>query len=397
MPKVLSIAWERFSKIEHAFTDNQYQPKDIQELMYKLLEDVRNINEELSDYTNSLSWNYPIFYNDDEHSIQYRLYLENSSKAITHVLPIEEPEYPLNYSEILSNSNDDDSSSDDEAFEDIEFVEASLPDFKLISLEEVNDVDQQEKEIDLKDILQIQDVILREKLLSINRRIADIDFLNENPTPDRVLKSSSSFPIPKSDTSLCYSNNSLPEFETFSDHTEETRSGSTTAHANNSLPDYDSFRFEIKPDQEEETRSGSTTAHANNSLPDYDSFRFEIEPDQEDNSIPPGIKNTDYDSKGDIHFLEEFINNDSIPLLEMSHLTLIIMMIRHFLALLRNHQMMRFSLILNSIRGVLTTKVVKGISKHYVLMPNILPTLYPVFDPLLPFSSSRISSGQNYF
>nr|GFB02611.1 hypothetical protein [Tanacetum cinerariifolium] len=31
--------------------------------------------------------------------------------------------------------------------------------------------------------------------------------------------------------------------------------------------------------------------------------------------------------------------------------------------------------------GVLITKVVKGISEHYVLMPNILPTL-PTLDPL---------------
>nr|GFA56284.1 hypothetical protein [Tanacetum cinerariifolium] len=42
--------------------------------------------------------------------------------------------------------------------------------------------------------------------------------------------------------------------------------------------------------------------------------------------------------------------------------------------------------------GVLTAKVVKGISEHYVLMPNILPMiptldpLYPVFDTLLSFS-----------
>ncbi|GJY19751.1 hypothetical protein Tco_0391242 [Tanacetum coccineum] len=41
----------------------------------------------------------------------------------------------------------------------------------------------------------------------------------------------------------------LPEFESFSDHTEETRSGSTTTHANYSLPEYDSFLFEIEPDQ----------------------------------------------------------------------------------------------------------------------------------------------------
>nr|GFC10541.1 hypothetical protein [Tanacetum cinerariifolium] len=96
MPKVLSIAWKRFSKIKHAFTDKQYQPEEIQELMYKLLEDVRNIREELAEYINSPSWNYPTFYNDDEeHSIQHKEYLENSSDAIVPVLPTEEPEYSL--------------------------------------------------------------------------------------------------------------------------------------------------------------------------------------------------------------------------------------------------------------------------------------------------------------
>ncbi|GKC27800.1 hypothetical protein Tco_1035094 [Tanacetum coccineum] len=63
-----------------------------------------------------------------------------------------------------------------------------------------------------------------------------------------VRESPSPFPIPvedsdsffeKSGTSLSYSDNSLPKFETFSDHTEETSSGSTTTHADNSLPEYD--------------------------------------------------------------------------------------------------------------------------------------------------------------
>ncbi|GKD64543.1 hypothetical protein Tco_1306651, partial [Tanacetum coccineum] len=118
--------------------------------------------------------------------------------------------------------------------------------------EEVNDVDQEEKEFDLEDIFQIQDVILCEKLLNISRLVTNIESLKDNPTLDRVLKSPSSFPIPivdsdsffeESDTSFSYSDNSLPEFETFSDHTEETRSGSTTTHTNNSLPEYDSFLF----------------------------------------------------------------------------------------------------------------------------------------------------------
>nr|GEX12668.1 hypothetical protein [Tanacetum cinerariifolium] len=33
-----------------------------------------------------------------------------------------------------------------------------------------------------------------------------------------------------------------------------------------------------------------------------------------DNSIPPGIENFDYDSEGDIYFLEELLSNDSLPL-----------------------------------------------------------------------------------
>ncbi|GJZ15287.1 hypothetical protein Tco_0550964 [Tanacetum coccineum] len=61
--------------------------------------------------------------------------------------------------------------SDDEShrmiFEDIEYVEASPPDLEIVSLEEVNDVDQEKEEFDLENILQIQDVVLREKLLNI--------------------------------------------------------------------------------------------------------------------------------------------------------------------------------------------------------------------------------------
>ncbi|GJU81867.1 hypothetical protein Tco_1284232 [Tanacetum coccineum] len=102
------------------------------------------------------------------------------------------------HSEILSDSNNDDTSSDDNDFEDIEYV----------SLEEVNDV------------------ILREKLLNVKRLITNIKSLTENPTPDLVLKSSSSFPIPIEPDqgeliSIVIFDNSndplleLPEFESF--------------------------------------------------------------------------------------------------------------------------------------------------------------------------------------
>nr|GEW92881.1 hypothetical protein [Tanacetum cinerariifolium] len=218
-------------------------------------------------------------------------------------VPFHDNSPPLDISkdqfEDFFDSNDDSTSIDDDYFsiDDIDYVEASPPDSELI------------------------------------------ESLNVNLTPDCVFKSPSPFPIPvkdsdslfeKSDTSLSYSDNSLPKFETFSDHMEEKSSGSTTTHADNSLPKYDLFLFEIEPDQGnltsvvmedilgephvhvpnvlpthptlyldsnftpsdnslpeskiycfdiEEKNSGSTTIYADISLPDLDHFHFKIEPD----------------------------------------------------------------------------------------------------------------------
>ncbi|GKD05191.1 hypothetical protein Tco_1180165, partial [Tanacetum coccineum] len=189
--------------------------------------------------------------------------------------------------EILSDSNDDDTSSDNDSYENIEYVEASPLNLEYDSLEEVNE-DQEEKEFDLEDIFQIKDVILREKLLNISRLVTNIESLKNNPTLDFVFKSPFSFPIPvvdsdsffeESDTSFSHLDNSLPKFETFSDHTEETRSGSTTTHANNSLPEYDSFLFEIEPDQGGLT--GVIISDNSNDplleLPEFESFHFDLD------------------------------------------------------------------------------------------------------------------------
>nr|GEU56015.1 hypothetical protein [Tanacetum cinerariifolium] len=185
------------------------------------------------------------------------------------------------HSDIFYDSKiDDDISVYDDDFKDIEYVEASLSNPEIVSgVEEENVVhqaknvvQQEEEEVDLEDISQIQDVVLCEKLLSITRLISNIESLNDNPTPDCVL---SSF---ESDNSL--SDNFSPEFETFCDNTEETRSGNTT-HANDSLPD-------------------------DPLLEEADLFIAS------NNSIPPSIENFANDSEGDIHFLEELLINDSI-------------------------------------------------------------------------------------
>nr|GEU42292.1 putative reverse transcriptase domain-containing protein [Tanacetum cinerariifolium] len=58
-------------------------PEDSNELFQKLLEDLQIVNKELAEYINSPSWDRPIFFNDNEdHSVQYKEYLENPSNEI---------------------------------------------------------------------------------------------------------------------------------------------------------------------------------------------------------------------------------------------------------------------------------------------------------------------------
>ncbi|GJV34147.1 hypothetical protein Tco_1394547, partial [Tanacetum coccineum] len=107
------------------------------------------------------------------HSSKIDPILEEFAGELAHIAPIPPG--------IIKADPDDDTSSDDDDFEDVDYV----------SFEEVNDVKQEEKEFDLEDIFQIQDVILREKLLNVRRLISNIESLKVNPTPDRVLKSPS--------------------------------------------------------------------------------------------------------------------------------------------------------------------------------------------------------------
>ncbi|GKC80702.1 hypothetical protein Tco_1131476 [Tanacetum coccineum] len=273
-PKVILIAWESFVKIKDALKDKQYQQEDIQELMSKLLEDVRNISEDkpkaitpdlpYEEPNNSLSIG-------DEHldtipSVENLVLIPSEFKGIS-----EDTFYPIPTMMILDD------------FEDVEYV----------SLEEVND-DQEEKEFDLEDIFQIQDVILREKLLNVHRLISNIESLKVNPTSDSVLESPSPFPIPvadsdsfleESDTSLSYLDNSLPKFKTFSDHTEETRSGSTTTHANYSLPDFPSLNHFISfPRPPPEPTDVEICLHFEPDVPVIDNFN-ELNDDQRGSEI----------------------------------------------------------------------------------------------------------------
>nr|GEX90740.1 hypothetical protein [Tanacetum cinerariifolium] len=116
------------------------KPENPNELFQKLLEDLK----ELAEYEKSQSRDPPIFLNDD--SDQNKECFENSSDEIAALNPNQEKEIPpqdsnirklireeccieVYHSDIFSDSkNDDDISFYDDDFEDIEYVEASLPD-----------------------------------------------------------------------------------------------------------------------------------------------------------------------------------------------------------------------------------------------------------------------------
>ncbi|GJX22873.1 hypothetical protein Tco_0227318 [Tanacetum coccineum] len=243
------------------------------------------------------SWKIPICYDDDE----------DNTTAITPVLPIEEPDNslsmgdehldtipatesdevikssvedlvpipsesegipdkmcdvplcenttPLNalneHYEIVVNSDNDDSSSDDDSpyGEDIDYVDASHPDDEIVSLEVVEIVDPEVGRIDDDILLTIKDDILREKLLNVNLLIAKIDALRDNPTPSSevMIKSTSTFPNLFLEETNTF-DNSIPESETFRFNLEEIKksSGRTLTHDDFLM---NSFIFDLSNDQ----------------------------------------------------------------------------------------------------------------------------------------------------
>nr|GEV95229.1 hypothetical protein [Tanacetum cinerariifolium] len=279
-----------------------------QETSIEILHDQEN---ELVEYINTPGWNRPAFYNNgDDDDVDYTI-------AITPVLSTEEPDNSLSmrdehldtilsmesdeviktsvedlvpilsesegipdtmcdvhlvnnptpleakdHFEIVINSNDDYSSSDDDSlyYENIEYVEASPHDYELVSLEV-------EKIVILEDE-EIEDDNLREKLLKQYHYSSDISPL---------------------------------EYEAFSfydDHIEEISSGSTTTQSDISLPKYDSFIFDLRMISfllpigvTLLMRSSAMNAHII-SPPEYDCFYFRNFPDPGEliSSLNSGIR-----------------------------------------------------------------------------------------------------------
>ncbi|GKE49750.1 hypothetical protein Tco_1481008, partial [Tanacetum coccineum] len=231
-PKVLTQFWDKFFEVKHA------QSEEVQELLSKLVQDLQSINEELAEYINTPNSNRPIVYYDDddgdytipitlvlltkepvdslimedEHldtipatksdeviksSVENLVQTPSESEGIPDSvcdMPLCNNPIPLEafkeHSEIFVDFNDDSTLSDDDSpyGEDIEYVDASPPDYELVSLEDVENVTPEDGEI--------EDDVLSEKLSKINLIIAKIEALKDNPplSSGFVTKSPSTFP-----------------------------------------------------------------------------------------------------------------------------------------------------------------------------------------------------------
>ncbi|GJX37749.1 hypothetical protein Tco_0251052 [Tanacetum coccineum] len=307
-PMAFLLAEDKCFKIKQAIEEEQNQPEDIQELMLKLLNDlkicdgillkqeeqaVQEEQEEQAAQSFILNWNFPMIDDDDdEHTILYR-----SSKAITPDLPTEEPDNSLSMGdehlstipetesdEVIKSSVEDlvpipsefkgisDDICDvpfcDNDHFDAEFglidsllsrdISITSPKIDFLPEEFAGELDLidpilpgiDEDDFDEEegaidiDILQIEDEILREKLLNVNLLIDKIEALNLTPSIPFVLKYPSSSPIPVVDSDFL-----IEEVDTFL---------------------------------------------------------------VSEDSIPPGIE-SDFDSEGDIIFLNDLLNDDPIP------------------------------------------------------------------------------------
>ncbi|GJY83540.1 hypothetical protein Tco_0496916 [Tanacetum coccineum] len=308
-PKVLLIAWERFGEIKHAVTDEHYQQEDIQELMSKLLEDVRNINEELSEFINSPSWNRPTFYDgEDEYTVIYR-----KPKVITPDLPIEEPDNSLSMGDEHFNTISETEKTSVENLVPLpsEFKDSSITSPKIDFLLEKfvgeldfidpilpgNDEDvfnEEEGEND-NDILQIEDKILRKKLLKLNLLVDKIEALKLTPFIPFVLENPSSYPIPvvdsdflvePVDTFLVPEDSIPPGIESDLDSEWDIVFLDDLLYED-PIPEYERFTFAIEPDapvinnfdelnEDECFDPGGGEINVSQNVEDDDSFTFVI-------------------------------------------------------------------------------------------------------------------------
>ncbi|GJT02393.1 hypothetical protein Tco_0823562 [Tanacetum coccineum] len=254
-PKVLMQAWDKFFEIKHA------QSEEVQELLSKLVQDLQSINEELAEYINTPSWNLPTSSyddDDDEYSFATQEYLMTCSTAIT-------PDSPKTDSLIMVDKHLDtipETESD-------EFIKSSVENLvpTPIESEELSDGE--------------CDMPLCDDSITFSNPLFDADDDSTNSDDESFSKkdTSSHEEVIHKMSFITYSN---PLF----DLDEEIISISSYISITR-----EDFYLSWREIELFHTYAGLTHSHL-------------------------GIENDDYDSEGDILFLEELLSNESSSLPE---------------------------------------------------------------------------------
>ncbi|GJR04920.1 hypothetical protein Tco_0527904 [Tanacetum coccineum] len=363
----LLLAEERFLKIKQAVEEEQNKPESMQELLLQFSKDLQTLDEnsEQAAKVSSQYWKPPIYYDDDDDDEESSIPLRDIifelplSVAITPDLPITDSlimkeEHLNTIPETESDEENDECDMpvcDDSSSKNEGFIVSISPGKEIDHLDTIPD--------------SIQSLLNRANSIiflieEFTGKLAPID-----PIPPGIVEAD-----PEEDIRLI---EKLLNDDSFPHSPEEL---------NSEIPDAIIESFSPSPIPVEDSDS---------LMEEIDIF---LAPDD---SIPPGIENDDYDSEGDVLFLAELLNNDyiSLPEYESFHVDFYNVPSSPRPPKKPPDDDVYFDIEPDT--GVLTTKVVDDISDNstrelYVHVPNVLPTLptlYPVFDTLLPFSSEN--------
>nr|GEV37848.1 hypothetical protein [Tanacetum cinerariifolium] len=240
-------------------------------------------------------------------------YLENSSDAITTVLPTEEPEYSLSMgyehlSTILETESD-------------EVIESSVKNLVQIPSEhEVTSDDESDDDESLseEDVLMENFKVYSNPLFDdeeINSIKVDPHYFNAKSdlieslsNHDTLIDSSSKFDYLEEFSGKLMPTRIIDEERIKKEHEEYTSLMEKLLTINSFLRPLENFHANTIIE---------TLLTSPMLVEDSDSIREEIDIFTDTNDLlPPGIESDDYDSEGDIHFLEELLSNDFVPLPE---------------------------------------------------------------------------------
>nr|GEV28943.1 hypothetical protein [Tanacetum cinerariifolium] len=285
------------------------KPEEIPELMYKLREDVRNIREKLAEYIDSLIWNCPtFFYDEDELTIQYREYLEKYPDVVTTILPTKEPEHLSSMG--YEHPSITPETESDEVTESNAEILLPIPIFTTFSNPLFKDNDNLDSSDD--ESLPDEDVPAEEFKIYSNP-LFDEDEINSDKLDPHCFNVESDFV------------ESLLNRDTFIDFSSKFDFSSELAHINPEIKEADfDFEEEIRlienllydnsfprPSEELNAEIADTIIESIPLLP-IPVQDEEVDLFLSDNSIPPGIENVADDPEEDIRFLKELLIDDSI-------------------------------------------------------------------------------------